>query len=47
MAILLPSLLKSCSGGHGISSKEEDRRSALHIRKKKGGMTMATFFLPQ
>ena len=24
MAIFFPSLVKSCSGGHGISSKEEE-----------------------
>ena len=44
MAIFLPSLVKSCWGGHGISSKQQ-RGSALPTPREKRRMTMATFLL--
>ena len=41
MAIFLPSLVQSCGGGHGISSREEEVCSSYP--KKKRRLTVAIF----
>ena len=41
MAIILPSSVESCGGGHGISSKEEE---VCHSGPKEGVVTMVIFF---